>query len=131
MKQLTVIYLSFTLLLQGINPGLKDLVRVGDMLQHLEYHSKNCGDSFTEFFSKHYGAAKEVHEDDEGKDHEHKNLPFHHHNSEHIAIALIIPQDKFSLVKSPPIQKHSLNFIYKEGHSIPCNTDIFQPPRYL
>ncbi|WP_081210991.1 hypothetical protein [Salegentibacter sediminis] len=131
MKQLTVIYLSITLLLQGFNPGLKDLVRVGDMLQHFEYHSQNYGDSFTEFFSKHYGAAKEAHQQDEDKDHEHKNLPFNHQTSVQIALALFIQQDKISLRKLPPEKKHSLNFIYKEGHSIPCNTDIFQPPRYL
>ena len=129
MKQITVIYLTLTFLLQGFNPGLKDLVRMGDMLQHLEYHSQNCGDSFTEFFSKHYGAVKEAHQENKDDHPTHDNLPFNHHNSVHSALVFFIPQYKISLVKLPPKKTHTLNFIYKESHSILSKHDIFQPPR--
>lgn len=130
MKQLTVIYLSLTLLMQGFNPGLKDLVRMGDMLEHLEYHSQNYGDGFTEFFSKHYGAAKdEHHENNKEEQHDHDNLPFNQQNSAQTALLFFIPQIKIPLLKSPQIQKQSLNFIYKESRSNFRNHEIFQPPR--
>lgn len=130
MKQLTLIYLSLTLLLQGFNPGLKDLMRVGDMLQHLEYHSQIYGDSFTEFFSKHYGNAKEEHHENNKDEHsEHENLPFNQQNSGQVSLVFFIPHLRISLLKLPPVQEHSLNFIYKESHSILSKHDIFQPPR--
>ncbi|HSP12231.1 MAG TPA: hypothetical protein VLO29_06870 [Salegentibacter sp.] len=132
MKQLTVIYLSLTLLMQGFNPGLKDLVRVGDMLQHLEYHSENYGDSLTEFFSKHYGAAKdEHHENNKEEQHEHDSLPFNQQNSAQSALVFFIPQIKIPLLNLSPIEGNSLNFIYKESHSSLRNHEIFQPPRYV
>ncbi|MGM0933922.1 MAG: hypothetical protein ACQEWD_10795 [Bacteroidota bacterium] len=131
MKRFTVIYLSLTLLLQGFNPGLKDLVRVGDMLEHLEYHSKNYGDGFTEFFSKHYGNAKEAHQDNNDDHPEHDNLPFNQQNSIQTALVFFIPQHKLSLVKLSPVQENSLNYMYKEGHSTLRIHEIFQPPRNL
>lgn len=131
MKQLTVIYLSFTLLLQGFNPGLTDLVKVEDMLQHFEYHSQLYGDNFTDFLSKHYGAAKQAHQEDADDHPDHDHLPFNQQNSLQTTLAFYIPQYKLPLLKLPVVEKHSLNFIYKEGHSVFGNTEIFQPPRTL
>ena len=130
MKQLTVIYLSLTLLMQGFNPGLRDLVRVGEMLEHLEYHSESYGDSFSEFFSKHYGAAKdEHHESNKEEQHKHERLPFNQQNSAPTVLVYFIPQIKIPSFNFSPIEGNTFNFIYQESQSTFNNHEIFQPPR--
>lgn len=131
MKQIFSLFLSFTLLLQGFNLGLIDILRVGDMLHHLEYHSETYGDSFTDFLSKHYGASKEEHHEKNKEEHpEHEQLPFNQQNSSHAGFVFFIPQNKIPLLKLPAVKSRALNFIYKESWSSYRNHEIFQPPRY-
>lgn len=132
MKQLFSLLLSITLLFQGFNLGLIDLVRVGDMLHHLEYHSKTYGDSFTDFLSKHYGASKEEHHQKNKEEHpDHEQLPFQQQKSAQTALVFFIPQNKIPLLKLPVVKSRTLNFIYKESWSSYGNHEIFQPPRQV
>ena len=132
MKQLVSLFLSFILLFQGFNLGLIDLVRVGDMLHHVEYHSDTYGDSFTEFLSKHYGASKEEHHQKNKEEQpEHEQLPFNHQNSVQTAMVFFLPQNNIPLLKLPVVKNRTLNFIYKESWFSYCNHEIFQPPRLV
>lgn len=130
MQFLISISLSAILLLQGFNFGLSDLMRVGDLLEHANFHADTYGDSFTVFLSKHYGELKEQHNrEHQEEEKEHEKLPFNNQ-----ACACSFPGFVFTNINFEPLKISVLSvstpiFFYENSYSSPGESGIFQPPR--
>jgi hypothetical protein len=131
MKFLVSISLSAILLLQGFNFGLPDLIRVGDLLEHANFHAETYGDSFAVFLSKHYGELKEQHNrEHQEEEREHEKLPFNHQASAHSFTGFVLTNSNFDTLKFTVISVSTPIFFYENSYSSPGESGIFQPPRF-
>ena len=123
------ISLSFVLLFQGINFGLPDLIKAGELIEHARFHSQNHGDNFIAFISKHYGELKEQHEQqhqEEKKDHEKLPVPGEFAFSNN----WFVPNNPETFSCGiPVITTTTSESFYKETYSSIGKSAIFQPPR--
>lgn len=127
MRGIISILLSSLLLLQNVNIGASEVLRVGNLLEHAQLHSEKYGDSVLSFLTKHYGASKKVHlTSHEG----HENLPFNHNSLTKSTLSVFIfnPLQALELPLLSPTTP-SLNFFYGNSYSSYVNLDYFQPPR--
>ena len=123
------ISLSIVLLFQGINFGLPDILKAGELIEHAQFHSQNHGDNFIVFISKHYGELKEQHEQQHQEEKkEHEKLPVRGEFS--FASSWFVPHNEAELsLKAPAITTTTSLFFYKETYSSIRESAIFQPPR--
>ena len=63
MNKIVTIGISLLILLQGANVHFKDLVELGELMEHYQFHNEEYGDNFIVFFSKHYRELKASHSD--------------------------------------------------------------------
>ena len=127
MRSLISISLSFLLLLQTVNFGATEVLRLGDLLEHAQLHSKEYGDSFLSFFEKHYGSSREDHlTTHEG----HEKLPFNHDSrtKSTISVFLFYPKQVLEL-SEPTFISRATDFFYAEIFSSLLEQDIYQPPK--
>ena len=130
MKFFFAISLSAILLLQGFNYGLPDLIRVGDLLEHANFHAETYGDSFTIFLSKHYGELKDQHNrEHQEEEKEHEKLPFNHQASAPSFTGFVLTNSWFDTLKFSDTSFFSSIFFYENFYSSPGKSGIFQPPR--
>lgn len=130
MKFLISISLSAILLLQGFNFGLPDLIRMGDLLEHANFHAESHGDSFTVFLSKHYGELKDQHNrEHQEEEKEHEKLPFNSQSNTHSVTVFVLTSPYFNSLKFSAISNCSSFFFYEDYYSFPGESGIFQPPR--
>lgn len=130
MKFLISISLSAILLLQGFNFGLPDLIKLGDLLEHANFHAESYGDSFTVFLSKHYGELKEQHNrEHQEEEKEHEKLPFNNQANSHSFTVFVLTTAYFPALKFSAISSSSSFFFYEDSYSSPGESGIFQPPR--
>ena len=121
--------LSVFLLLQSINIHFKDVVNLDALMEHIEFHQSEYGDSLFSFFSKHYGNKMSEHQEHkEQKDGGHHKLPFKH--------TVCSDAGQFFLVNLPDVKlinssgfKHQQPTFYYNNYSYLENSDIFEPPR--
>lgn len=127
MRTLASISLSFLLLLQTVNFGATEVLRMGDLLQHVQLHSDVYGDSFTSFLNKHYGSLK----DDHLASHEgHDKLPFNHTSRIKTTLSVFIFHSRQVLeIPAPVITPQSAEFSYTNTYTSLIDQDIFQPPK--
>lgn len=127
MKSLISISLSLLLLLQTINYGAAEVLRLGDLVEHAQLHSKEYGDSFLAFLQKHYGSSKEDHlASHEG----HEKLPFNHDSRTKSTISVFVFHPRQVLqIPAPAQTPKSVEFFYTNTYSSLVNQDIFQPPK--
>lgn len=132
---LTFMTKIFTILLVTIMIGktfnihFNDFIKINELVEHAEFHTKEYGDDFFSFISKHYGELKENHkEQHEQEDHHH--LPFDHHdcNINSITAVYVVKKEPLIPVDLIFIQK-TVNFSYEDLHSTFEKEEIFQPPR--
>ncbi|MEY8781305.1 hypothetical protein AB9K32_12820 [Allomuricauda sp. XS_ASV26] len=131
MNKLISIGVSLLILLQGANIHLKDLVELGDLVEHYQFHNKEYGDSFMVFVSKHYGELKASHSEkhkEEQKDHE--KLPFQHQSHCSIQHVFVVDSDNYITSDSeiPLVAKG--NFHYQISYFLVWEDGPFQPPRH-
>jgi len=130
MNLIISISLSCVLLFQGINFGLPDLLKVGELIEHARFHSQNHGDNFIVFISKHYGELKEQHEQQHQEEkQEHEKLPAPGEFA--FSITWFVPNnpETFSF-RSPVSTTSTSQYFYKETYSSIGKPAIFQPPRH-
>lgn len=129
MKFFISISLSFVLLFQGINSGLPDFIKAGELIEHARFHSQNHGDNFIVFISKHYGELKEQHEQqDQEEKQEHEKLPA----PGEFAFSSIwfVPINPVTFSFRIPVKTTSASqYFYKKTYSSIGRSSIFQPPR--
>lgn len=130
MKFVISISLSVILLLQGFNFGLPDLFRVGDLLEHANFHAETYGDSFAVFLSKHYGELKEQHNrEHQEEEREHEKLPFNHQASALSFTGFVLTNPCFDTPKFSILSISTSVFFYENSYSSLGESGIFQPPR--
>ena len=125
----TSLILSFFILSQSFNLHLRDVLKLQNLIEHIEFHESAYGDDIFSFFSKHYGNKMEEHQEQRDDSSDHQKLPFHHKiclDSGHFFIfdTNIV---KLELLVAPNVKKSV--FTYDDLYSFLENTDIFQPPR--
>lgn len=130
MKKFVAIFLIFSVLSSNYNFGLKDILQVKGMLEHIEFHSEKYGDTFLQFLSKHYGSQKQEHHQNHKEEHsDHERLPLNQQSSAQFQMVSFLQQNQLPELKLPPVKDKTSNFIYKESWSAYQAPDFFQPPR--
>ena len=127
MRSLVSISLSFLLLLQTVNFGAAEVLRLGALVEHAQLHSVEFGDSFLDFLQKHYGSSKADHLTTHDG---HEKLPFNHDPRTKTTLSFFIFQARQVLDLSQPTQQpRSAEFIYTETYSSMVEQEIYQPPK--
>ncbi len=127
MKLLLSISLSILLLLQTVNFGGNNLIRFGELIEHAQLHSKEYGDSFLDFLSKHYGSLK----NDHFATHEgHEKLPFHKGAAQIMVCFVILDIHKIPDIQAPIVLQPPVKFYYTDYYTSPDDQKIFQPPKH-
>lgn len=110
---------------------MTDILLLGRMVEHAEYHSENYGDDFFTFFEKHYGSQitkhKKYHNEEEQ---EHEELPFQHISCHHIVTDIAIAPYEFPVLKGELAINHAHTFYYQNLYSSLGKVSIFQPPKF-
>ena len=127
MKFFISISLSVLLLVQSFNFGAADFLSLDELVEHAQVHSKNYGDSFFVFLTKHYGSLK----DDHSASHEgHENLPFRHDHSQ-TTVNLFVPQYfETPLAKNLLVSQQRAIYFHTNIYISVNIQNIFQPPRH-
>lgn len=132
MTKLYTLILSFAILLQSCGLGLSDVLLVGELYEHAQFHKEQYGDDFFTFLSKHYGALKMEHNQQHQEEQEdHNQLPFNHHNCSDISAIAIFELGAFKDdLKFPEFSEYSeTNFHYQLSISSLHSFGLFQPPQ--
>ncbi|MCK0161020.1 hypothetical protein [Allomuricauda sp. F6463D] len=131
MNKIAIIGLSLLILLQGTNIHLKDLVELGQLIEHYQFHNEEYGDNFMVFVSKHYGELKASHNEkhqEEQKDHE--KLPFQHQQAPCAQqLVFVLGTDSFMYSSAIIPRPSKGNFHYQMSYSLVWGDNPFQPPR--
>tara|TARA_R100000750_G_scaffold62594_1_gene56832 strand:- start:3877 stop:4275 length:399 start_codon:yes stop_codon:yes gene_type:complete len=131
MKSLFAISFSFLVLFQSVGIGMQDILLLGRLVQHAEYHSENYGDDFFTFVEKHYGSLKTEHQQNhKEEDQEHEELPFQHISCHHASTDVVLVPFDISIVKVEINTQPSHSFDYENLYSSLEKFSIFQPPKF-
>ena len=106
-----------------------DVLKLSNLIEHMELHESVYGDDIFSFLSKHYGDQTEEHKEQRKGSNEHQNLPFSHNVSMDAASLFIFDESMMKLILSVAPDVKRSNFYYYNFYSFLENTDIFQPPR--
>ena len=125
MHKISVIILSFTILIQSFNFELTDVNKISTLVDHITTHVET-GDSFADFISMHYGSKLSTHKNEHK---EHRELPFkHEHLEAHFQyVYTLISEDIF--VSFEDITFKENKFVYNEPTSNSFVNNVFQPPQ--
>lgn len=127
MKALLSISLSVLLLLQSVNFGVTDLLRLDGLVEHVQLHSESYGDSFFDFLTKHYGSSKKDHlTAHEG----HEDLPFKHDVAKATINIYVVGEPQIFDFTTPPVLHPQVTFFYTNSYTSQTTDKIFQPPIY-
>lgn len=130
LRKSTSIILSVFLLTQSFSIHASDMLKLGSLLEHLEFHQTTDGDDIFLFVSKHYGKKMQEHKGETGDDSEHRKLPFNQRlacDAGHLFV-FQLEKPEFLFTEIPNAEKRE--FYYYNFYSFMENTDIFQPPQH-
>lgn len=128
LNKIVAISLSFLLVLQLVDFGYEQVLKVKTLLEHAAYHNEMYGDSFIDFIKEHY-ADESLHTADNHREHE--NLPFKDsHQSCHHSGNITYTFTNYNIQIDAPLINTSAIFHYLESVSVFEPMDIFQPPKY-
>ena len=131
-KSSIAILLSLSILFQGLNLHLSDIIELQALVQHFEEHRSSFGDDFLTFFDKHYGDLRQEHDDEEHKgSDQHEKLPFKQKVCQSSTGVLINSFGNASRNLDMSPMGSSPNYHYLNNYSFLDNSDIFQPPRLV
>ena len=68
--------LSVFILSQSFNVHLMDVLKLNNLLNHIELHESTYGDDIFSFISKHYGDEMAEHKKQKDNRSDHQKLPF-------------------------------------------------------
>ena len=130
MLRLFSISLSMLIFLQSINIHFKDLVELGALVEHYQFHKETYSDNFLSFVSKHYGEDKTQHnQQHEEEQEEHEGLPFQHQSHcSHLVVFMVSPKPMLESRAEIPAST-SGNFHYDMSYSQIWEDGLFQPPK--
>lgn len=129
MKTLVAIALSLLVLFQSAGLCISDFFLLKDLVEHVEFHSEQYGDSFFTFLDKHYGSLKSEHKDQDTQD-KHERLPFQHSNNHQVLIEGIVFSQDIYLDKSALFLKVKQALSYENNYYFLKSCSIFQPPKH-
>tara|TARA_R110002072_G_scaffold11333_6_gene51496 strand:+ start:304 stop:693 length:390 start_codon:yes stop_codon:yes gene_type:complete len=128
MFRLGTLFVSIILFFQSINIHVVDVIRLGDLMEHANFHAQEYGDDWFAFFVKHYGEEKEEHEQ-KANHQEHKKLPFSEQICSGITVFVILPNEP-EAVNFELEENFSRDFFYSDLYRFVTVEDFFQPPQY-
>lgn len=120
--------IALFLFFQSINVQVVDIVRLGDLVEHANFHAQEYGDDWISFFVKHYGADKEEHEQ-KSNHKEHEKLPFSEHISSITSAFIQIPFES-SAIHFTFEKDLNKTFFYSDLYRYISSVDFFQPPQF-
>ncbi|PKA98509.1 hypothetical protein B0O79_2195 [Flavobacteriaceae bacterium MAR_2009_75] len=130
MTKLLSISISLLILIQSFGIHVDDILVFDDLIEHAEFHSKEYGDDFFVFISKHYGALKAEHstKHQEEKE-EHEQLPFQHQcHTASISVFVLNQFNTYPLEIEMVVDRDS-NYFYQVSYHSLAQDGLFQPPR--
>ena len=131
MNKIIAIGISLLILLQGANVHFKDLVELGELMEHYQFHTKEYGDNFVVFVSKHYGELKISHsEKHQEEQEEHEKLPFQHQTQCAQPLVFVLGNDNPIYSRSEIPMASKGNFHYQMSYSHIWGDNPFQPPKH-
>jgi len=131
MNKLVIIGISLLILLQGANIHFKDLVELGQLMEHYQFHNEEYGDNFVVFVSKHYGELKADHsEKHQEEQQEHEKLPFQHQSQCAQSLVFVLGSNNLIYSHSEIPVATKRNFHYQMSYSHIWGDDPFQPPKH-
>lgn len=126
-------FLAGLVLAQSFNIHIMDLLKLDNLIEHVQYHQSNYDDDIFSFLAKHYGNQAVDHQsnDDQKKehDHEHEKLPFNHNYCEDALPIIVFNLNLYQSIEPVEHRHASLIFYYQDSYSYLENVDIFQPPQ--
>ena len=123
------ILLAIFVLAQSFNLHSEDLLKLGTLVSHIEFHQDEYGDDLFAFISKHYGDKRSSHDEEPKDSEDHHRLPFNHNrclDSGQIFV-MNIDNPSFHLLADDLIQ--TSHFYYQNSYTFIENSDVFQPPK--
>jgi len=123
------ILLASFVLAQSFNLHSEDLLKLGTLVSHIEFHQDEYGDDLFTFISKHYGDKRSSHDQEPKDSEDHRRLPFNHNrclDSGQIFV-LNIDNSPFQLLGDDLIQ--TSHFYYQNSYTFLEKPDVFQPPK--
>jgi len=131
MNKIVIIGISLLILLQGANIHFKDLVELGELVEHYQFHSEEYGDNFMVFVSKHYGELKVSHSKKHQEEQkEHEKLPFQHQTQCAQPLVFVLGNDNLIYSRSEIPMTSKGNFHYEMSYSHIWGDNPFQPPKH-
>ncbi|RDY60033.1 hypothetical protein [Flagellimonas nanhaiensis] len=130
MNKFIAIGTALLIFFQSINLHFSDLVELDELVEHYQFHSKEYGDDFMVFLSKHYGKQKSDHSQkhqEEQKDHE--NLPFQHNTQCSQLLVFVVDMKPMFSIRSDVPSSSLDNFHYYISYSPIWGENPFQPPK--
>ncbi len=130
MAKLLSILLSGLILIQSFDIDITDITRMGELMEHAQFHAEKYGDNMLVFLSKHYGELKEQHDKDHQEEkRDHEKLPFHHQCNCASVVAIVMNPIQAELNSLQTPESWVANFYYQTITSSLHTKGPFQPPR--
>ncbi|CAM1333179.1 hypothetical protein [Tenacibaculum aestuariivivum] len=132
MNKLLSIVLSLIIVFQSFGISFHDFSKIGEFIEHAQFHNKEYGDNVFTFISKHYGKLKINHNQEHQEQQEdHQKLPFNNNCTHLFLLTAIIDSSITNVFKRVCfLSLNKPNFFYKTPISSVFKVKILQPPRY-
>lgn len=115
------------MLLQSFDVHASDVLSLGAVLEHAQFHEAEFGDDLFTFYQKHFGSSSEDHVAHQHQE-KHEKLPQHDNLCSSVAHVFIVNPSNNIAVEANSLNELKLNFYYLEGNSFTLPYDFFQPP---
>jgi hypothetical protein len=115
-------------LIQSFNIHVLDVLKLKNLMEHIEFHQSTYGDNVIAFVAKHYGYQKLKHEKKDEKG-DHQQLPFHHTTCFDSAVFYVFDMNRYQLKDLDHSDFELSTFFFESSYSFMENSDIFQPPQ--
>ncbi|MCK5638039.1 MAG: hypothetical protein KAH67_04965 [Flavobacteriaceae bacterium] len=124
------IFISGLILFQSFNIHLGDVLKLEELIDHVEFHEDKYGDDFFVFLSKHYGELKQSHkEQHEKEEKDHTHPPINHDCSSQLQSSFVMNSNSFTMERLQ-IERTTTIFLYQDNFSTFEKQKIFQPPQF-
>ncbi len=127
-------FISFSIasiiLIQSFNIHLLDVLKLKNLMEHIEFHQSTYGDNVFAFVAKHYGYQKLKHEKKDEKG-DHQQLPFHHNTCIDSVVFYVFDINRYQLKDLDHSDPELSTFFFQSAYSFMENSDIFQPPQFV
>jgi hypothetical protein len=118
------------ILIQSFNIHVLDVLKLKNLIEHIEFHKSTYGDNVFAFVAKHYGYQKLKHEKKDEKG-DHQQLPFHHNTCFDSVVFYVFDMNRYQLKDLDHSDAELSTFFFQSVYSFMENTDIFQPPQFV